>query len=128
MPPPDELDVAATPTSGLVVRHRLLVLSNGESGSRAHFPANPGTTSLRAMASPELDALASAMLPSTGRVFARLVWTSPDGATRPQALQLSRLFLAAIDCVMMPPRGTEPSGGELEQRITLEAWTIAPPR
>ena len=127
VPPPDELDVAATPTSGLVVRHRLLVLTNGESASRAHFPANPGTTSLRAMASPELDAIASALLPSPGRVFTQLVWTSPDGVRRVQPHQLSRLFLAAIDCVMMPPRGPEPSGGELEQRIALDAWTIAPP-
>ena len=52
VPPPDELDVAATPTSGLVVRHRLLVLTNGETASRAHFPANPGTTSLRAIGEP----------------------------------------------------------------------------
>ncbi|TQM63847.1 hypothetical protein [Humibacillus xanthopallidus] len=126
VPPPAELDVAATPTSGLVVRHRLLVLSNGQSASRAEFPANPATTSLRAMASPELDAIASALLPSTGRVFVRLVWTSPEGVTHVQARQLSALFLAAIDCVMMPPRGPEPSGGELEQRIALDAWTVAP--
>lgn len=127
VPPPAELDVAGTPTSGLVVGHRVLVLSNGTVASRAHFPANPGSTSLRTLASPELDGIASALLPSTGRVWVRLRWTSPDGHVEVQPRQLSATFLSALDLILMPPRGTAPQGAELEQRITLDAWTIARP-
>jgi hypothetical protein len=113
--PPPFLDITRTPRRGGVITHRLFTLLSGAT------PTGWATTP-RGQAEPRLAALAGSMLGSPARVVGSAQILGPDGAIVAMvAMTLADLGLGPLDVLALAP-----SPGELNARLTRQAWSHRP--
>ncbi|WP_066953376.1 hypothetical protein [Streptomyces lushanensis] len=117
-----ELEFCRSPRSGTALTSRLLVAGNlgGTVDGRNWHPSL--ALQPRFLVAAQADAICNTLLPGPGRVRCVLRWTAPDGTEITNDISLDHLGLAAIDHVMMKPRGLAPGDHELERRLINAAW------
>jgi hypothetical protein len=115
--PPPELEVARTPSSGVALTHREVVLFSGDAVAPPQWPS--AIIAWRAFAEPHLNAWAGRLLGKPANV--RCVVERFDPATgktiEAKPLRLNDLRLAPLDIVYAAESSEEAPQSELEQRI-----------
>lgn len=97
-----ELDLLASPRSGLTIGHRVAFVVPAAIGPQTGWSA-PTATQLRAAANPTLEALAQGWLPDPGQVRCSVAFTPSGGQTQTVVIRLSDCDISALDCVYETP-------------------------
>jgi len=120
-----ELDLLATPRTGLTVGHRVIVPAPATAGRVAGWPAS-SPTQLRAAANPVLEAIVETLLPSPATVRCEATVTPDGGAAQRVTLRLADCDLSALDYVyeapLVPPGdGTPDVPSSVRRTLTIVA-------
>jgi hypothetical protein len=116
---PADPEVVSTPSSGIDLTHRVVLLFAGPvsaAASWSHIPRHP-----RAAAEPSLDAWLSLMLPDPAIVRCRITFLDSAGNTHSATIALQDLSIGPLDLLAMSDAAETPQRSEIESRIVFAA-------
>jgi len=112
--PPDP-DVVQTPSGGIDLTHRVVLLIAGPITPDAHWTAIPHHP--RAGAEPSLDAWVSRMLPDPALVGCLVKYLDAAGHSHTVTVALKDLAIGPLDLLSISDVSAEPQRSEMERRI-----------
>jgi hypothetical protein len=116
--PPDP-EIVSTPSSGIDLTHRVILLFAGPVASAA--PWNQIPRHARAAAEPSLDAWLSLMLPDPSIVRCRVTYEDAQGHAQSATVALRDLSIGPLDLLAMSDAAETPQRSEMESRILFAA-------
>ena len=115
--PPPQLEVSATPTSGVGVSHRIVSICSGSVLDRPAWPL--GTEEVRAHVEPSLHVWLAEFLPEPQKVLCQVLVKNLDSGeiVDRAAVSLNTLKLSSLDVLYCTTNQGPAQRSELEQRL-----------
>jgi hypothetical protein len=116
---PADPQIVSTPSSGIDLTHRVVLLFAGPVTAAAAWSPIPRHP--RAAAEPSLDAWLSLMLPDPAIVRCRVTFLDAQGNTHSTTVALRDLSIGPLDLLAMSDAAETPQRSEIESRILFAA-------